>query len=105
MTTGGWIRERAIKLHEEIAALEKRLRRAKDADERRRLKAQLKPLRREVAQLDPRGVLAPKPIKKRGTQSPKSYFEAIRAKREAAHAVSGFNRIRARFVQGGGGGG
>jgi len=32
---------------------------------------------------------------------PESYRLAMEKKREAAHAVSGFNSIRARFVQGG----
>jgi hypothetical protein len=55
--------------------------------------------------MDPKVVELTRPKKTPKLGSPKSYFEAIRAKREAAHKVSGFNRIRARFVQGGGGGG
>jgi hypothetical protein len=44
--------------------------------------------------------------KKKGGRSKvpilKSYFDAMKEKREAAHKVSGFRGIRARFVQGGG---
>ena len=41
----------------------------------------------------------PKP--KSAVPIPRSYVEEVRRKREEAHKVSGFDRIRARFVPGG----
>jgi hypothetical protein len=39
--------------------------------------------------------------KGKGVPMPQSYLDAIKAKREAARKISGRDRIRARFVQGG----
>ena len=51
------------------------------------------------------GELAKLEKKLRKTRSivptPQSYLEQMRARREAAHKVSGFTRIQARFVPGG----
>jgi len=97
-------RERGLTLRRETHALQQKIENATDSGERRRLIVEIKGLRAELARVDPKAAQG-KPKDTDKTPSPKSYFEAMRAKREAAHKVSGFNRIRARFVQGGGGGG
>ena len=80
-----------------IEELQERIDRTTDPAERRRLIAEIKPLR---AQQQCGGRK-----KSKHASLPKWLRDQMKEQREQAHDVSGFRRIRARFVQGGKGGG
>lgn len=88
----------------EVKALTKALKdRSKNEAERAAIRVRVHQLERLIRQLTPphKRKYLPRPPMKAHVPEPKSYRKAVAEKREAAHRVSGFDRVRAVFVQGG----